>query len=159
MRHGDAGNRKDINNDLERSLTAEGREEVEKIAKSLKSLKLDVDMIATSPLKRALETAEIVAEIFQKTKKLETWNELSPEGERMDLLERLSRLNEESTVLLVGHEPYLSTLMGDLISNKPGTRIVLKKGGAAKIVINSLLPKASGELRWLLTPRQLKKLS
>ena len=159
MRHGDAGNRKDINNNLERSLTAEGREEVERIAKSLKSLKLDVDMIATSPLKRALETAEIVAEIFQKTKKLETWNELSPEGERKDLLERLSRLNEESTVLLVGHEPYLSTLMGDLISNKPGARIVLKKGGAAKIVINSLLPKASGELRWLLTPRQLKKLS
>ena len=159
MRHGDAGNRRDINNDLERSLTAEGREEVERIAKSLKSLKLDVDMIATSPLKRALETAEIVAEIFQKTKKLETWNELSPEGERRDLLERLSRLNEESTILLVGHEPYLSTLMGDLISNKPGTRIVLKKGGAAKIVINSLLPKASGELRWLLTPRQLKKLS
>lgn len=159
MRHGEAGTRNTINNDSERSLTAEGMEEIEKIAESMKSLKIDVDVIATSPLKRSLETAEIVAKVLKKAKKLETWDELSPEGERKDLFERLSKMNEESSVLLIGHEPYLSTLIGDLISNRPGTRIIIKKGGIAKLAINSLVPKASGELRWLLTPKQLKKLS
>ena len=159
MRHGEAGTRSAINSDSERSLTAEGRGEVEKIAKSLRSLKINIDNIGTSPLKRAKETAEIVAKEFKLTKKMELWEELSPEGEMNELFERLSRMKEDSTVLIVGHEPYLSTLIGDLISNRTGTRIVLKKGGTAKVVINSLIPKASGDLRWLLTPRQIKKIS
>ena len=159
MRHGEAGTRNTINHDYERSLTAEGRVEMEKIAKSLKALKINIDAIGTSPLKRARETAEIVAKVLKLTKKMEVWEELSPEGEMNELFERLAKVKEDSTVLIIGHEPYLSTLVGDLISNRTGTRIVLKKGGTAKIVINSLTPKASGELRWLLTPRQMKKIS
>jgi phosphohistidine phosphatase len=120
---------------------------MEKIAKSLKSLKIGIDAIGTSPLKRAHETAEIVANVFRLARKLEIWEELSPEGEMNELFERLSKMKEDSTVLIVGHEPYLSTLIGDLISNRNGTRIVLKKGGTAKVVINSLVPKASGELK------------
>ena len=159
MRHGEAGTRNTINHDYERSLTAEGRVEMEKMAKSLKALKINIDAIGTSPLKRARETAEIVAKVLKLTKKMEVWEELSPEGEMNELFERLAKVKEDSTVLIIGHEPYLSTLVGDLISNRTGTRIVLKKGGTAKIVINSLTPKASGELRWLLTPRQMKKIS
>ncbi len=147
MRHGEAGTRNTINHDSERSLTVEGRSEMEKIAKSLKSLKIGIDAIGTSPLKRAHETAEIVANVFRLARKLEIWEELSPEGEMNELFERLSKMKEDSTVLIVGHEPYLSTLIGDLISNRNGTRIVLKKGGTAKVVINSLVPKASGELK------------
>jgi phosphohistidine phosphatase len=159
MRHGEAGARNTINHDSERSLTAEGRVEMERIAKSLKSLKISIDKIGTSPLKRAYETAEIVAKVFRLAKKMEVWEELSPEGEMNELFEKLSKMKEDSTVLIVGHEPYLSTLIGDLISDRTGTRIVLKKGGTAKVVVNSLIPKASGELRWLLTPRQIKKIS
>jgi len=160
LRHGEAGTQNhSINNDSERALTAQGRREVQEIAKSLKSLKPDIDLVATSPLTRALETAEIVARAFSKSKKLEQWDELKPEGERSALYDRLSKMKEDSSVLVVGHEPYLSTLIGDLISNKSGCRIVLKKAGIAKVVINSFIPKASGELRWLLTPKQIKKMS
>lgn len=159
MRHGEAGSRNSINHDSERALTAEGRMEIEKISKSLKSLNIKIDVVATSPLKRALETAEIVAKTFKLTKKMQVWEELAPEGEVSDLFKRLSRLREDKTVIIVGHEPYLSTLIGNLISNRSGTRIILKKGGTAKVLISSLVPKASGELKWLLTPRQIKKIS
>ena len=62
-------------------------------------------------------------------------------------------------MLIVGHEPYLSSLLSELISGNPRARISLKKAGMAKVTIDSLTPKASGELKWLLTPRQIKKLS
>jgi phosphohistidine phosphatase len=160
LRHGEAGARIHVaSKDSERALTAVGRREVEEVAGSLKALKLEIDHIATSPLTRSLETARVVAKELNKSKDLQVWDELKPEGDRKALYERLAGLKQESSVLLIGHEPYLSFLISDLISGTTRCRIALKKAGMAKVVINSLTPKASGELRWLLTPRQIKKLS
>ena len=145
--------------DLERPLTESGREDIELIANSLHKLRVGFDRIATSPLKRAKETAEIVARVYEESfPKLEIWEELRPEGNRQETLQRLSRLKQDSDVLLVGHEPYLSSLIGEVISGNT-TRILLKKGGIAKVQILSFAPRATGELRWLLTPRHLKKMN
>ena len=158
LRHGEAGVRAPIaSKDSERALTAAGRREVEDVSSALKELNLDIDHLVTSPLTRALETAQIAAKELHKD--LEVWDELKPESDRVDLYARLSKLKQDSCVLVVGHEPYLSFLISDLVSGNPRSRIVLKKAGVAKVAIDSLTPKASGELRWLLTPRQLKKLS
>ena len=160
LRHGEAGSRIPMaSQDSERALTVEGKREVEEIAKSLKELNVEVHHIVTSPLTRSLETAQIVAKELNKSKDLETWDELKPEGERTQLYKRLAKLREDSSVLIVGHEPYLSSLLSELISGNPRARISLKKAGMAKVTIDSLTPKASGELKWLLTPRQIKKLS
>jgi phosphohistidine phosphatase SixA len=61
--------------------------------------------------------------------------------------------------LVVGHEPYLSGMIGELITGSRQVRIILKKAGVAKVNVTSFLPKPSGELRWLMTPRQLKKVA
>ncbi len=160
LRHGEAGSRIPVaSKDSERALTATGHRDVEEVAGSLKALKLEIDLIVSSPLTRSLETAQVVAKELDKSKDLEVWDELKPEGDRAALYEHLATLNQESSVLMVGHEPYLSFLVSDLISGNTRSRIVLKKAGMAKVSINSLTPKASGELRWLLTPRQIKKLS
>jgi len=160
LRHGEAGARVPVaSKDSERSLSEVGRREVEEVARSLKSLKLEIDHIVTSPLARSLETAQVVAKELNRSKDLEIWDELKPEGDRAALYERLKRLKQESSVLLVGHEPYLSFLISDLISGNTRARIVLKKAGMAKVSVSELTPRASGELRWLLTPRQIKKLS
>ena len=160
LRHGEAGTRVPLpDRDSERALTVAGKREVEEVAASLRALKLEIDHIITSPLARSLETARVVAKELNMSKEVEAWDELKPEGDRSALYERLSKLKQESSVLVVGHEPYLSFLISDLISGNTRSRIVLKKAGMAKVAINSLTPKASGELRWLLTPRQLKKLS
>jgi phosphohistidine phosphatase len=160
LRHGEAGRRStSVGNNRGRGLTASGREKMEDMANSVKRLKLTIDKIATSPLARARETSEIVAKVLKKQGDLEVWDELKPEAATADLYRRLSKLKRESSILLVGHEPYLTGMINELISGGKKSRILLKKGGMAKVTIDSLEPKPSGELRWLLTPRQIKRMS
>lgn len=161
LRHGEAGKRLPAGGkDSERALTVTGREEVEQVASGLARLDVKLDLVATSPLKRSLQTAEIVATTFKiKKAKIEEWNELKPEGNRADLYRKLSQFKAESSILIVGHEPYLSNTISEIVLGTQAGGISLKKAGVAKLNIISLQPKARGELRWLLTPRQLKKLS
>jgi phosphohistidine phosphatase len=148
-----------VNKDIQRDLTASGRKEIQDVANSIGGLKLAIDLIASSPLRRALDTAVIVAKELKNQKNLEVWDELKPEAQFADLYRKLSKLRQGSSVLLVGHEPYLSGLISELISGGRGVRILLKKGGMAKVVANSFTPKPSGELKWLLTPRQIKRMT
>ena len=86
-----------------------------------------------------------------------------PEGNRSKLHNILNQHTRESSVLMIGHEPYLSNMMYDMIFQKNRVnqlgRINLKKDGLAKIRVISLTPNISGELRWLLTPGILKLLA
>lgn len=161
LRHGEAGKRLPAGGkDSERALTVTGQDEVEQIASGLAKLEVKLDLVATSPLKRSLQTAQIVAKALKLKKgKVEEWNELKPEGNRADLYRKLSQFNHESSILVVGHEPYLSNMISDIVFGNTAGGIVLKKAGVAKLNMISLQPKAKGELRWLLTPAQLKKLS
>ncbi len=159
LRHGEAGKSAPLSSkDLERKLTQSGRERIESIGESLKDWEINFDKILTSPLPRAQETASTMAKVLGIENRLEECDELKPEGNRLDLYKKLAKMKRESTVMIVGHEPYLSTLMGDIISGNPNSHISLKKGGLAKIRIEVFLPRISGELRWLLTPRQITKM-
>jgi phosphohistidine phosphatase len=106
-------------------------------------------------------------------KKMQQWNELAPEGNRVDLYRKLSQFKQQSTILLVGHDPYLSEMISEIISDESGLQqqqkknsngighhhhLDLKKAGLARIRVNTTNPKLKGELRWLLTPRLLKRL-
>jgi phosphohistidine phosphatase len=165
LRHGDAGkgmagaggNSGDV------PLTIVGREEIAIIARSVKDLNLKFSAIITSPLKRAVQSAKIIAKVLAMEKRISIWNELVPEGNRSKLYNILNQYTRESSVLMIGHEPYLSNMMYDMIFQKNRVnqlgRINLKKAGLAKIRIISLTPNISGELRWLLTPRILKLLA
>ncbi len=158
LRHGEAGNRMTVvEEDSERPLTPDGRAEMQKIAKSLKSIGLQTKQIYTSPLKRARETAEITAKILN-IPTLEEWDELKPDGSKVALYRKLERLEQNSRPILVGHEPYLTSMIGVIIGTK-SPKIVLKKGGVGKVRITSFTPRISGELRWLLTPKIMSKMS
>jgi phosphohistidine phosphatase len=158
LRHGEAGNRMSVvEEDSERPLTREGRIEMQKIARSLKAVGLQIDQIYTSPLKRAKETAEITARIL-KIPTLEEWDELKPDGNKAALYRKLARFEQNSRLILVGHEPYLSSMIGEIIGTT-GARLVLKKGGLGKLRLTSFKPKISGELRWLITPKMITRMS
>jgi phosphohistidine phosphatase len=159
LRHGKAGKRVETAaEDAERALTSPGRKEVKAVAKSLSAAGIKFDHIISSPLKRAEETAEIISEAYDGLEP-ENWDELKPEGSRTDLYRKLSKLDSGNNILVVGHEPYLSSMIGDLISGGTDNHIVLKKAGVAKVRITSLNPRFSGELLWLLTPKQIKRMS
>ena len=165
LRHGDAGKRMAGagGNSGDVPLTIVGREEIAIIARSVKDLNLKFSAIVTSPLKRAVQTAKIIAKVLAMEKRISIWNELVPEGNRSKLYDILNQYTRESSVLMIGHEPYLSNMMYDMIFQKNRVnqlgRINLKKAGLAKIRVISLTPNISGELRWLLTPRILKLLA
>jgi phosphohistidine phosphatase len=144
--------------DAGRPLTPVGRREVVDIAIALQSLGTKFDVVASSPLKRALETAEIVARKFKKLNQLEEWDELKPAGDTNKLFQKLSRLKATSRILVVGHEPYLSSMIGEIVAGKTSLNLVLKKGGLAEVRINTFKPRISGELRWLLTPKMMTKI-
>jgi phosphohistidine phosphatase len=160
LRHGDAGNRlSDPIKDTKRQLTVSGKKEVVEIAKSLKKLGVKFNIIFSSPLSRAFQTAKIIAEEYKFKKQIEQAEELKPNGSKDFLYNKLSKLNIDSVILIVGHEPYLSSMINDIISNnKNSNNIILKKAGLSRIKITSTVPKLKGELRWLLTPRILKKI-
>ena len=157
LRHGEAGVKTDdIEKDDSRALTRSGRDEVEVIAASMLKLGVKLNSVATSPLPRALQTAQIVARRFKLLNKLEQWDELKPSGEVQAVYRRLTRQIKGSNLLLVGHEPQLSSMIGEIVSGRSGVNLVLKKAGLAKIEILGFKPKITGELRWLLTPRIIK---
>jgi len=163
LRHGEAGKRLPAaTKDEDRALTVAGREEIQRIGESLANDGFEFDTVATSPLRRAKETAMIVNRALKRRAQVEEWTELSPEGSRVTLYRRLAKLKPESSILCVGHEPYLTTSIGEIIGvgERRGTvRIVLKKGGIARLSVSRFTPEVSGELRWLLTPRQIRRLS
>jgi phosphohistidine phosphatase len=161
MRHGEAT--KNIQSglsasDADRPLTISGKKEIEEISFYLKNLNIKFTLIISSPLKRAHQTAFIMSKIFKVQNNLEDWDELKPEGTKQALVEKLSKQKEDSSILLVGHEPFLSSFVSEIMFGSPTGNLVLKKGGLAKIRILSNFPKMTGELRWLLTPRLMRRL-
>jgi phosphohistidine phosphatase len=160
LRHGEA-DKSSNSSDFGRLLTVEGTGDVTHLSEWLKDLDVNFDVIITSPLKRAHQTASIVAKTLNIENKLKDWDELRPESERKALYNKLSsgQFQKESTVLIVGHEPYLSTLISEIISltDETSSRIVLKKAGLARMKITSYSSQIiHGELEWLLNPQLMK---
>jgi phosphohistidine phosphatase len=137
--------------DYDRPLTQRGRKDISETAAWMEGSGLSFDSIGTSPLVRARETAEIVAEHLSLVRVLGEWPELSPGGDEAALTGRIFRSG--GVVLVVGHEPMLSSLVSALVSGG-SARIVLSKGGLARI--GDLRPPGHGELRWLLTRDQMR---
>ena len=164
LRHGEAGSRVPMAaRERERALTAAGKEELEGVGEGMAELGLEFDHVVTSPLKRAKDTALIVNKALKRKQGVEEWGELSPEGDREAFYRRLAKLRPTSSVLCVGHEPYLTMAIGEMTGSDddrtPGPRIVLRKAGLARVTITGFTPKVNGDLRWLLTPKLLRKLA
>ena len=76
------------------------------------------------------------------------------------LVELLNHLQPSAeSVLLVGHEPYLSGLISLLVSGNASFAVVMKKGGLCKLSTESLQPGRCATLEWLLTPKQMALMS
>ncbi|HEY0605077.1 MAG TPA: phosphohistidine phosphatase SixA [Herpetosiphonaceae bacterium] len=151
MRHGIAEPAHGSVKDHDRALTEEGRSQVSQIAQAMQRLSIKPDVILTSPLVRARQTAEIVAPALEAP--LETANELQP-GAILDDLQRLLRRYPQETVMLVGHEPDFSALAARLI-NADERGILLKKGGMIRIDIDGRPQAGRGRLVMSLTPKTM----
>jgi phosphohistidine phosphatase len=86
---------------------------------------------------------------------LTTWDALAPGGDTDSVCSAALQRGDDGAVLIVGHEPGLSGLISTIISGDTHSSIVLSKGGLAKIRDYSFRARPSGELQWLLTPKQI----
>ena len=156
LRHGKAGERVMGVPDDERTLTTKGTRDIRGVARWMSRTGSVPDLIVSSPVPRARETAEIVGERIAFPGEIAFWEELRPGSSVGDLLPRLGDLDGASLPLLVGHEPLLSSLVPALIGAGEGARILIGKGGMARIGNLSQNPEGGGELQWLLTVRQMR---
>jgi phosphohistidine phosphatase len=203
IRHGQSGSGQSLdrssgsNKVNEKTLTAAGIAQIERTGKALKSLNMIPDAIVTSPLGNSRQSAEIVNSILfankrntdvkpkkRKSKTIQVWNDLAPEGDIAIIYKNLAKFQYDSKILIVGHEPFLTKMAAEIVSSSssPDARrrlegsisgsnsnlrysiddyrsIVLKRSGLVRISITSMNPKLKGELRWLLTPMLLKAIS
>jgi phosphohistidine phosphatase len=161
LRHAIAEERSSQSGDhSQRRLTRQGAHKLHGIAKGMKSLDLKFDLILSSPYLRAKETAEIVADVFHKPKILKLTRTLTPEGNPRELLDELKHDHSKcQRVLLIGHEPYLGSLISLLLSGHTDISVNMKKGGLCALTIGKLHYGRCATLEWLLTPRQLRCLT
>ncbi|KAF0246808.1 MAG: phosphohistidine phosphatase [Planctomycetota bacterium] len=139
-----------------RTLTEDGRQKTRQAALGLKRLNLGLDSVFTSPLPRALETAEIVAEVLELPRPRLT-DRLLPGTSAARLLEILKEI-EGSAPVLVGHEPALSSAVSLFVSAADTGDFRLKKAGMAFAKVKTLAPRPRGSLLLLLTPGALRTL-
>jgi len=157
LRHGIAVERgtPGYKRDGDRPLTEEGVEKMRQIAKAMREMDLQFDVIFSSPYVRAKATADIVAETLGENVTLT--DSLLPEADPPELIDEIND-EKPQRVLLVGHEPDLSALISTLICGKRNADIELKKGGIAKLTAETLTYGKCATLNWLLTPKQLRQL-
>lgn len=150
----------DYESDSERPLTDKGRKKMRQIAKGLRNLGVEFDLILSSPYVRARETAEILADVFKMKKKLAFSDNLIPLGNPELLIGEINEKYSATSIALVGHEPHLSTLVGLLTAENAKLDITLKKGGVCYLSADDLHHQDHrATLEWLLTPGILMEIS
>jgi phosphohistidine phosphatase len=142
--------------DDDRSLTENGKRRFKQVARGLVQICTRPDVLLTSPLPRAADTAEIAAK---------AWGRISPTSEPVlargspdEILTVLSRYASDQRIALVGHEPMLSALLARLLGSRIGDRFTLRKGGVAHLDVPGP-PTEGGRLDWLVRPKILRALA
>lgn len=138
--------------DAARRLTSDGIRSMKREAKALAGLGVKVERIFSSPLARAVQTAEILRDALHVRESVSSDPRLEP-GFSADKLEAiLAESPDASALMLVGHEPSFSRVVGEITG---GSRVEIKKGGVARV------DRAGGAqpaylLAWLLPPKLLQ---
>ncbi len=154
LRHGDAEDRQPGRPDAARRLTPSGIQELELAARGMLGLDLRLDVILTSPLVRARETADIVARSLACEAHVQEVPALGGGCGLGDLQALLADQAPRARVLLVGHEPDFSTLVGTLIG---GGHVRVAKASLACLDVQRVEP-GGAELRWYLLAEHLVRL-
>ena len=160
VRHGIAGEAPNGGSDADRRLTPDGVRKMSRAALGLKRLGVAPDLILSSPLRRAEETAALLAKALAPERAVALYGVLAPGHEPAEIVRGLQAHRGARAVMLVGHEPGIGQLLSHLLTGtSSGLAIEFKKGGVAAIQVEALPPRHAGLLQWLLTPKQLRAIA
>jgi phosphohistidine phosphatase len=142
--------------DSQRPLTARGSARFKEAVKGLKWRADGLDHVFTSPLVRAKQTADLLAQGALVKGKVDTLPSLAPGHAPATVLAALAKAAKPGGIALVGHQPELGELAAHLIG--AGHALEFKKGGVCRIDIERLSSPGAGRLMWFLGPRALRRL-
>jgi phosphohistidine phosphatase len=151
LRHASAGKRMvNASKDERRPLDDDGILQARYMGRMLASLDIQIEQIISSPLKRAMQTASLVANEMAFEAAIQTDDALLPEADLAQFQAMLSRFRKYDSVMVVGHNPSLTEFFSKTISAGNGaTHVYLKKGAVARVQTTG----RSGTLQWLVTPK------
>jgi phosphohistidine phosphatase len=151
LRHASAGTRR-LNPliDVKRPLDKEGKQQCLLIGSYLNALHVQFDLVISSPLKRALQTASLVGTETGFDGKIQVSEALAPSAAVKDFSAMVAELGNHENVLLVGHNPNLPIFLTSLLG--PRINIRLRKGAIARVDCT----RKPGTLHWLVDPRILR---
>jgi len=154
LRHANAGQHYiDPKKDDKRPLDREGIRQCGFIGRALSAIDVQVDMVISSPLKRALQTATLVGTELGYDSKIVVDKALLPSADYSAFRELIAKNTQYEAVMVVGHNPSLTEFLCRLASARGGKAAIdLKKGAVAKVEVES----KQATLQWLLTPKAVK---
>lgn len=153
LRHGEAEERETGHADRDRKLTAKGKQDLKAVLKLARRAEVAPDVILTSPLRRAQETAAIAAEVLDCRHVVETRN-LSPDASPELLWKEITSDHKVEKILLAGHQPHLGSLIGWLL--EAPVMVDLKKGSMVRIATQGKFGPPRGVLKWMITAKIAK---
>ena len=143
--------------DRSRPLTPEGVKRFRESVKGLSKFGVEIDIVLTSPLVRARDTATLLASALKPKPSIEQVEALAPGGRHVAIVEAIKAAKRQRRIALVGHEPDLGEFAARLLGSRGG--VEFKKGAICLIDVDSATPGGPGTLRWFLPPRALRALS
>ncbi|MBN1568896.1 MAG: phosphohistidine phosphatase SixA [Acidobacteria bacterium] len=153
--HGTSGIR-----DEDRPLTEEGIKKMRQAAAGLCRLEYIPDIVLSSPLIRARQTVEILLEKLGRGIEMKIIPALAPGGVRGDLYRLIASYEKNiNSLMLVGHQPSLGEIAGEIIEGTPDCNIEIKKGGACAIDLKRIGNPPQGALISLLPPAVLRTIA
>jgi phosphohistidine phosphatase len=152
LRHGIAEEGSSQTGDSDRALTNDGRRRVRQVLAHVADSGVKVDMILTSPLKRAVQTADIAATCLRSKLETSISKALVPGGIVEDVWSEIRAHRDAEALLLVGHNPLFSNLAPFLLG-APELQVDFKKGAVMRIDFETLSPKPRGVMHWYITAR------
>jgi phosphohistidine phosphatase len=153
LRHASAGTRRgNPLLDVKRPLDKEGKQQCILIGSYLNALNVQFDLIVSSPLKRALQTASLVGTEVAYDAKIQVSEALAPGATVAAFQELAASLAGHENVLVVGHNPNLPQFLGSLIVSPGRANVRLRKGAIARVDCT----RRPGILSWLVDPRILR---
>jgi len=150
LRHGAAEDRAVTGRDGDRRLTEEGRDRLRRVLERGHEAGVQPSLILSSPLKRAVETAEIAARELGYEGRILRVDALTPESSPLAVWEEIRRHRDEPAILLAGHEPLFSATVAWMLGSTR-SMIEFRKGALVRIDVERVGTEPAGVLQWMIT--------
>jgi phosphohistidine phosphatase len=152
LRHGIAEQAAGGMKDADRALTEDGAKKLRAVLRLARKAGVSPAVILTSPYRRALQTAELAAQLLEHEGEVIRTKALAPGSRPEDVWEEIRLHRQAGEVLVSGHEPLLGQALSYILG-APSLQVDFKKGAIACVQVDHFNARPRGVLRWMITPR------